>query len=86
MPRVRDAQGTTIGDSILEGEAMKVLIVGGGIGGVTAALALHAGIEAEVFEQAPEIREVGIGINALPRAVKQDDGRTLHGAPVGGGS
>ena len=51
---------------------MTVLIVGGGIGGMTIALSLHAaGIEAEVFEQAREIREVGIGINALPHAVKE---------------
>jgi 2-polyprenyl-6-methoxyphenol hydroxylase-like FAD-dependent oxidoreductase len=54
---------------------MKVLIVGGGIGGMTTALSLHAaGIKAEVFEQAREIREVGTGISALPRAVNQDDG------------
>jgi 5-methylphenazine-1-carboxylate 1-monooxygenase len=66
---------------------MKVLIAGGGIGGLTTALVLHAvGIEAEVFEQVHEIREVGGGINTLPRAVKQDDGRTLYGASVEGGS
>jgi 5-methylphenazine-1-carboxylate 1-monooxygenase len=51
---------------------MKVLIAGGGIGGLTTALALHAvGIEAEVFEQAAEVREVGVGINMLPHAVKE---------------
>jgi 2-polyprenyl-6-methoxyphenol hydroxylase-like FAD-dependent oxidoreductase len=54
---------------------------------MTTALALQAaGVGAEVFEQAREIREVGIGISALPHAVKQDDGRTLHGASVRGGS
>jgi 2-polyprenyl-6-methoxyphenol hydroxylase-like FAD-dependent oxidoreductase len=53
---------------------------------MTTALALQAaGIGAEVFEQAREIREVGIGIDALPHAVKRD-GRTLHGASVRGGS
>jgi 2-polyprenyl-6-methoxyphenol hydroxylase-like FAD-dependent oxidoreductase len=51
---------------------MKVLIAGGGIGGLTTALSLQAvGIEAEVFEQAQEIHEVGVGINMLPHAVKQ---------------
>ncbi|MPZ34971.1 MAG: flavin-dependent oxidoreductase [Rhodospirillales bacterium] len=51
---------------------MKVLIAGGGIGGLATALSLHAvGIEAEVFEQARELREVGVGINTLPHAVKE---------------
>lgn len=51
---------------------MKVLIVGGGIGGLTAALSLQAvGIQVEVFEQAGEIREVGVGINTLPHAIRE---------------
>jgi 2-polyprenyl-6-methoxyphenol hydroxylase-like FAD-dependent oxidoreductase len=50
---------------------MKVLIVGGGIGGMAAALALHqAGIDAEVFEQVREVRELGVGINTLPHAIR----------------
>jgi len=50
---------------------MKVLIAGGGIGGLATALSLHAvGIEAQVFEQAGDIREIGVGINMLPHAVK----------------
>jgi len=50
---------------------MKVLITGAGIGGLTAALALHrAGIEAEVLEQAPLVRELGVGINMLPHWVR----------------
>jgi 5-methylphenazine-1-carboxylate 1-monooxygenase len=50
---------------------MKVLIAGGGIGGLTTALALHqAGFETDVFEQAREFRELGVGINLLPHAVK----------------
>lgn len=51
---------------------MRVIIAGGGIGGLTAALALHAaGIEAEVFEQSPEIRPLGVGINVLPHAMRE---------------
>src|SRR5688500_8133461 len=51
---------------------MKALIAGGGIGGLTTALFLHsAGIEVEVFERAEEIRELGVGINMLPHAVKE---------------
>src|ERR671921_1906149 len=41
----------------------RVLIAGGGIGGLTAALAaLKMGCEVEVYEQAPELKEVGAGI------------------------
>lgn len=41
----------------------RALIIGGGIGGLSAALALRrAGIEAVVFERAPELSEVGTGI------------------------
>ena len=40
---------------------MKVIIVGGGIGGLTTALMLHArGIDCELFEQAEGIRELGV--------------------------
>ena len=51
---------------------MRVLIAGGGIGGLTAALSLHqAGIDAVVFESTPELRELGVGINLLPHAVRE---------------
>lgn len=41
----------------------KVLVIGGGIGGATATLALQKiGIEAEMYERAPELKEVGAGI------------------------
>jgi 2-polyprenyl-6-methoxyphenol hydroxylase-like FAD-dependent oxidoreductase len=51
---------------------MRVLVIGGGIGGFAAALSLvEQGIAVEVFEQAPEIRELGVGINLLPHAVKE---------------
>ena len=51
---------------------MKALIAGAGIGGLTAALFLEkAGIEVELFERAAEVREIGVGINMLPHAVKE---------------
>ncbi|WPB95428.1 flavin-dependent oxidoreductase [Streptomyces malaysiensis] len=51
---------------------MTVLIAGAGIGGLTAALSLHAaGVEAAVVESAREIRPLGVGINLLPHAVRE---------------
>ncbi|HML11775.1 MAG TPA: flavin-dependent oxidoreductase [Xanthobacteraceae bacterium] len=51
---------------------MKALIIGGGIGGLTTALMLHArGIDCEVFEQADAMRDLGVGINTLPHAIKE---------------
>jgi salicylate hydroxylase len=42
---------------------MRVLIAGGGLGGLTAALALlKMGCDVEVYEQASELREVGAGL------------------------
>jgi 2-polyprenyl-6-methoxyphenol hydroxylase-like FAD-dependent oxidoreductase len=49
----------------------KVIIIGGGIGGLTAALSLHqAGFDVQVFESAREIKPLGVGINLLPHAVR----------------
>jgi 2-polyprenyl-6-methoxyphenol hydroxylase-like FAD-dependent oxidoreductase len=51
---------------------MKAIIVGGGIGGLTAALMLHQrGIAVEIYEQAEAIRELGVGINTLPQAIEE---------------
>src|SRR6187401_741042 len=51
---------------------MKAIIVGGGVGGLTTALMLHArGIDCEVYEQSDGIRELGVGINTLPHAIKE---------------
>lgn len=50
---------------------MKIDIIGGGIGGLTAALCLHeAGFEVKVFESVKEIRPLGVGINILPHCVR----------------
>jgi salicylate hydroxylase len=49
---------------------MRVLIVGGGIGGMTAAIALRQqGIEAIVIEQAAQMNEIGAGIQIASNAV-----------------
>jgi 2-polyprenyl-6-methoxyphenol hydroxylase-like FAD-dependent oxidoreductase len=51
---------------------MKVAIAGGGIGGLALALSLHArGIDCDVFEAAPEMRELGVGITLLPHAMRE---------------
>ncbi len=51
---------------------MKVLIAGGGIGGLATALSLHQkGINCEIFERSNEIHELGVGINTLPHAIKE---------------
>jgi len=49
----------------------KVLIIGGGIGGLSAALALRrVGVQADVFEQAEELREVGAGLSVWANALR----------------
>ncbi|WP_326645911.1 flavin-dependent oxidoreductase [Streptosporangium sp. NBC_01755] len=52
---------------------MRVVIAGGGIGGLATALSLHAaGFEdVVVCEAAGEIRPLGVGINLLPHAVRE---------------
>jgi 2-polyprenyl-6-methoxyphenol hydroxylase-like FAD-dependent oxidoreductase len=48
-----------------------VIIVGAGIGGLTLALELHAvGVECVLLEAAPELTELGVGINLLPHATR----------------
>ena len=51
----------------------RVLIVGGGIGGCALALSLHdAGIDdVRIIEATAEQRELGVGINLLPHAVRE---------------
>jgi 2-polyprenyl-6-methoxyphenol hydroxylase-like FAD-dependent oxidoreductase len=49
---------------------VKAIVIGGGIGGLTAAIALHkAGIEAHAYECAQELREIGAGISLWANAI-----------------
>ena len=51
---------------------MEVTIIGGGIGGLTLALMLHkAGIASRVYEAAPELKALGVGVNLLPHAARE---------------
>ena len=53
---------------------MDIIILGGGIGGLTLALTLHgskAGHRVRVFEAAPELRALGVGINLGVHAMKE---------------
>jgi 5-methylphenazine-1-carboxylate 1-monooxygenase len=50
----------------------EIAIVGGGICGLSLALALHArGIACRVYERAPEVKELGVGITLLPHAMRE---------------
>ena len=56
-----------------------IAVVGGGIGGASAALnLLRAGFDVHVYEQSRALREVGAGINVTPNAA-----RVIHGLGLG---
>lgn len=66
-----------------------VLVVGGGIGGLAAAVALRrVGIPASVYERAPEVREVGAGLSLWSNAVRAlrrlglEDEVLARGSPI----
>jgi len=49
----------------------RLIVAGGGIGGMAAALALHrAGIDVTVFERAPVFHEIGAGMSLWPNATR----------------
>lgn len=65
---------------------LKAIIVGGGIGGLTAALCLHAqGIDVDVLEQSPELGEVGAGIQLSPNAMRVFEQLGLAGDLIAAG-
>ncbi|MGE3690290.1 MAG: flavin-dependent oxidoreductase [Novosphingobium sp.] len=51
---------------------MRIAVIGGGIAGLTMALALRqAGLDCTVHEAAQQLRPLGVGINLLPHAVRE---------------
>lgn len=53
---------------------MKAIIVGGGIGGLSAAVAFHTrGWQVEVLERAPEFTEIGAGLSIQPNGLRALD-------------
>ncbi len=51
---------------------MRVIVAGAGVGGLSAALSLHAaGIEVIVIDSAASLRPLGVGINLMPHAVRE---------------
>ena len=70
-----------------------VAVVGGGMGGLAAAVALsHRNISVAVYEQSGELREVGAGVFIYPNSLRQmervglGDALARVGAKVGAGS
>jgi salicylate hydroxylase len=71
--------------------SVQIAIVGGGIGGLTAALAFRArGLDVAVFEQAEVLREIGAGVSIHPNAARLlkriglDDQLRKIGSPISG--
>jgi len=51
---------------------MRVIVIGGGIAGLAFALAMRErGLACTVYEQVPDVREIGVGITLLPHAVRE---------------
>ncbi len=49
-----------------------IVVIGGGIAGLTFALHMHArGIPCRVYESAPQVKELGVGITLLPHATRE---------------
>src|SRR5262245_7071563 len=80
QPHVTAPRGARVGSRVLDdpadrmtarGGPLAIAVIGAGIGGLTAAVALRqAGFDVDVYEQAPELTEVGGGINMGPNAAR----------------
>src|SRR5260370_13553645 len=71
--------------------SVRVRMVGGGMGWLSAALAFRArGLDVTVFEQAEVLREIGAGVSIYPNAARLlkriglDDQLRKIGSPIGG--
>jgi len=70
----------------MDGVNDQIAIIGGGIAGLALALALHRhGIGATVYEAAPSIAEIGVGITLLPHAMREIEGLGLADAVIAAG-
>ena len=59
---------------------MKAIVIGAGIGGLSAAVALRkAGVETVVFERARELKEIGAGLSLAANATRALNGLGLTG-------
>lgn len=71
LPSRDDPTPEEIGPALSTSSPLPFLVVGAGIGGVATALALtQRGIFVHVLEQAPEIGEIGAGIQLAPKALR----------------
>jgi salicylate hydroxylase len=58
--------------SVRDRNGLRIAIVGGGIGGLTLALALRQrGLEADVYEQAPELTEIGAAVALSANSIRE---------------
>jgi 2-polyprenyl-6-methoxyphenol hydroxylase-like FAD-dependent oxidoreductase len=71
---------------MMGGKATEIAIVGAGIGGLALALGLHQrGIASRIYEVAPELKELGVGITILPHAMRELTTLGLQDKIVAGG-
>ena len=69
---MKSAEVTDVYSEGMAKSAMRVGIVGAGIGGLSLALALRErGLQADVFEQAPELTEIGAAIALSANAIRE---------------